>query len=150
MTTERCDWVVWRRGSGYLCCQNAVASHPGLWKAIRFSLRLWQSKCIDVIRPTSAADLSCGPPPGWARPSAVSGGRSREGRSALSGAAAGRDQAGGSARALGFALRAGWVAKLWGRQSRDLLERGAESSPAGGSLSRVQPVLEIGFAMVRH
>lgn len=141
MTTVRCDWVSWRRGSGYLRCQNAVASHPGLWRPVRFSLRLWQSKCTDVIRPTSATDLSCGPPPGWARPSAVRGGRSREGRAAQSGAAAGKDQARRSARALGFAHRAGWVARLWGRRSRDLLGRDAASSPAGGSSSRVQPVL---------
>jgi hypothetical protein len=58
VTAERCDWVAWRRGSGYLRCQIAVASHPGLWRPVRFSLRLWQAKCTDVIRLNSATDLS--------------------------------------------------------------------------------------------
>lgn len=84
-----------------------------------FSLSLWQSLCADVTCPPSATELSCGPPPGWARPSAVRGGRNREGRVSRPGAAAGRHQAGLSAWALGLAPRAGLGVELWRLTSRD-------------------------------
>lgn len=119
VTSKRCDWAAWWRGSGCLCCQKAEASHRGLWRPTPFSLRLWQSLCADVTRPPSATELSCRPPPGWARQSAVRGGRSREGRAARPGAAAGRNQAGVSTWALGLTPSSGLGVELWRRTSRD-------------------------------
>lgn len=110
--------MIGRRGgeeAGAFAVRKLKLVTPASGDPTPFSLCL----CVDVTCPPSATELSCGPPPGWARPSAVRGGRKREGRVARPGAAAGRHQIGLSAWALGLAPRAGLGVELWRLSYRD-------------------------------
>lgn len=78
-----------------------------------FSFGLWHSLCAHVTCPPSATELSCGPPPGWARPSSVRGGRNREGRVARPGA---------GWEASGWPVGLGFGARTQGRFGRGALK----------------------------